>query len=256
MVQLKDVVRDIQSKTPSLIFEFVNNTDFKTLYPMFTDYDIRFYIYKILKSLDYCHSMGIIHRDVKPHNVMIDHGKRELRLIDWGLADFYYPGQEYNCRVASRYYKGPELLIGLQLYDYTLDIWSLGCMLAAMIFRKEPFFRGDDNFDQLVRIIRVLGWDGLKAYAAKNKMELDSRYGEICRTCQRQPWTTFSDNTEFANPHVLDLLDKMLVFDHTMRVLPIEAMAHTYFEKVVEEERKNDATNSKNSKPEHSSNSK
>ena len=51
-------------------------------------------------------------------------GLSEVRLIDWGLAEFYHPGREYNVRVASRYYKGPELLVDLQLYDYTLDIWS------------------------------------------------------------------------------------------------------------------------------------
>jgi len=156
IVKLLDVVRDPQSKTPSLIFECVNNTDFKTLYPTFTDHDIRFYIFEILKALDYCHSQGIMHRDVKPHNVMIEHESKKLRLIDWGLAEFYHPGKEYNVRVASRYYKGPELLVDFQLYDYSLDMWSLGCMLAGMVFRKEPFFHGHDNYDQLVKIARVL----------------------------------------------------------------------------------------------------
>jgi casein kinase II subunit alpha len=92
IIQLLDVVRDNVSKTPSLVFEYINNTDFKQLYPTLTDFDIRYYMYELLKALDYCHSMGVMHRDVKPHNVMIDHERREIRLIDWGLAEFYHPG--------------------------------------------------------------------------------------------------------------------------------------------------------------------
>ena len=57
-----------------------------------------------------------------------------------------------------RYFKGPELLVDLQDYDYSLDMWSLGCMFAGMIFRKEPFFHGHDNYDQLVKIAKVLCW--------------------------------------------------------------------------------------------------
>ncbi len=56
-----------------------------------------------------------------------------MRLIDWGLAEFYHPGTEYNVRVASRYFKGPELLVDFQEYDYSLDMWSLGCMFASMV---------------------------------------------------------------------------------------------------------------------------
>ncbi|KAJ8926886.1 hypothetical protein NQ314_020737 [Rhamnusium bicolor] len=118
-------------------------------------------------------------KDVKPHNVMIDHENRKLRLIDWGLAEFYHPGQEYNVRVASRYFKGPELLVDYQMYDYSLDMWSLGCMLASMIFRKEPFFHGHDNYDQLVRIAKVLGTEELFEYLDKYHIELDPRFNDI-----------------------------------------------------------------------------
>ncbi|MBA0664011.1 hypothetical protein Goklo_004087, partial [Gossypium klotzschianum] len=171
IVKLLDVVRDQHSKTPSLIFEYVNSTDFKVLYPTLTDYDIRYYIYELLKALDYCHSQGIMHRDVKPHNVMIDHELRKLRLIDWGLAEFYHPGKEYNVRVASRYFKGPELLVDLQDYDYSLDMWSLGCMFAGMIFRKEPFFYGHDNYDQLVKIAKAIDFlDKLLRYDHQDRL--------------------------------------------------------------------------------------
>lgn len=92
VIQLLDITKDGPTKTPCLIFEHINNVDFKVLYPTLSDMDIRYYIFELLKALDYCHSQGIMHRDVKPHNVIIDPEKRILRLIDWGLAEFYHPG--------------------------------------------------------------------------------------------------------------------------------------------------------------------
>ncbi|XP_010907397.3 casein kinase II subunit alpha isoform X1 [Elaeis guineensis] len=234
IVKLLDIVRDQQSKTPSLIFEYVNNTDFKVLYPTLTDYDIRYYIYELLKALDYCHSQGIMHRDVKPHNVMIDHEQRKLRLIDWGLAEFYHPGKEYNVRVASRYFKGPELLVDLQDYDYSLDIWSLGCMFAGMIFRKEPFFYGHDNYDQLVKIAKVLGTDELNAYLNKYRIELDPHLEALVGRHSRKPWSKFInvDNQHLAVPEAVDFVDKLLRYDHQERPTAKEAMAHPYFNPV------------------------
>eukprot|EP00127_Corallochytrium_limacisporum_P001050 Clim_evm13s35 gene=Clim_evmTU13s35 len=231
IIQLLDVVRDPQSKTPSLIFEYVNNIDYKVLYPTFTDYDIRFYLYKVLQALDYCHSCGIMHRDVKPHNIMIDHERRELRLIDWGLAEFYHPGREYNVRVASRYFKGPELLVDLQEYDYSLDMWSLGCMFASMIFRKEPFFHGNDNYDQLVKIAKVLGTDELFEYLEKYNIELDPHFDEILGRYSRKPWSRFitAENQRIVTSEAIDFLDRLLRYDHNERLTAKEAMAHSYF---------------------------
>ena len=65
------------------------------------DFDIRYYMFEILKALDFCHSKGIMHRDVKPHNIMIDHTNRKLRLIDWGLAEFYHAEWEYINRTLT-----------------------------------------------------------------------------------------------------------------------------------------------------------
>ena len=231
IIKLLDIVRELQSKTPSLIFEYVNNTDFKVLYPVLTDYDVRYYILELLKALDFCHSQGIMHRDVKPHNVMIDHEKRQLRLIDWGLAEFYHPAKEYNVRVASRYFKGPELLVDLQDYDYALDMWSLGCMFAGMIFRKEPFFNGHDNYDQLVRIAKVLGTDELYAYLSKYRIELDPHLESLIGRHSRKPWSKFvnADNQHLVSSEAIDFLDKLLRYDHQERLTSKEAQDEPYF---------------------------
>lgn len=126
ILPLLGVVKDIQSTTPSLITEYVNNTDFRSFYPKFVDYDVRYYILELLKALDFCHSNGIMHRDVKPHNVMVDHENRKLRLIEWGLAAFYHQGTEYGVRVGAATFTAPEILVGFKEYDYSLDMWSLG----------------------------------------------------------------------------------------------------------------------------------
>nr|GMC66315.1 casein kinase II subunit alpha-2 [Ipomoea batatas] len=231
IVKLLNTVRDQQTKAPSLIFEYVNSMDFKVLYSTLTDYDIRYYIYELLEALDYCHSRGIMHRDVKPHNVMIDHELRKLRLIDWGLAEFYHPGKKYNVRVASRYFKGPELLVDLQDYDYSLDMWSLGCMFAGMIFRKEPFFKGRDNQDQLVKIAKVLGTDELNAYLQKYHLELDPQLVAMVGRHNRMPWSKFinADNQHLVSPEAIDFLEKLLRYDHQDRLTAREAMDHPYF---------------------------
>lgn len=251
IIQLLDVVHDTHAegvapetenddacfnRTPALVFEHVNNTDFKVLYPTLTDQDIRYYLFELLKALDFCHANGIVHRDVKPHNVMIDHERRELRLIDWGLAEFYHPKTEYNVRVASRYYKGPELLVDHQEYDYSLDLWSFGCMMAGMIFRKDPFFQGHDNYDQLVKIAKVLGTDELYAYLEKYGIELDAHFDGLLGRVPREAkdWNRFvtAENRHLVSPEAIDLLDKLLRYDIQERLTAREAMAHAYFDSV------------------------
>jgi len=236
VIELLDIVRDPYSKTPCLIFEHVNNTDFKVLYPTLSDFDIRYYINQVLIGLDFCHANGIMHRDIKPHNIVIDHALRKLRIIDWGLAEFYHPGREYNVRVASRYFKGPELLVDLQDYDYSLDMWSLGCMLAGIIFRKEPFFHGHDNYDQLVKIAKVLGTDDLYRYLEKYDLELDPHLESLVGTHVRKPLHKFitPETSHLAKPEAIDFLDRLLRYDHQDRLTAKEAMMHPYLAPVRE----------------------
>lgn len=74
-----------------------------------------------------------MHRDIKPHNVLINHPKRILKIVDFGLADFYFPEKDYSSKVASLYYKAPELLLGSVRYDYSIDVWAAGIIMAGLV---------------------------------------------------------------------------------------------------------------------------
>ena len=82
-------------------------------------------------------------------------------------------------RVASRYYKGPELLVEDRLYHYSLDIWSTGCTMASMIFKKDTWFKGSDNFDQLVKIVMCLGEDDLYRYCQRYNLRIPGEVKKV-----------------------------------------------------------------------------
>lgn len=95
-------------------------------------------------------------------------------------------------------------------------MWSLGAMFASMIFRKEPFFHGSSNSDQLVKIARVLGTAELFDYLDKYEIELDQQYDEILGRFPKKSWQSFvtAENQKFISPEALDFLDKLLRYDH------------------------------------------
>jgi casein kinase II subunit alpha len=243
VIQLLDVVCDSQNKTPRLILEYMEYCDFRNLYPTFTNCDIRYYIYELLKALECFHSKGIMHRDIKPDNVFIDHNRRKLKVTNWDLAEFYHTGHEYNVRLSSRYCKAPELLTDMKCYDYSLDLWNVGCMFAGMIFRKEPFFSGRDNFDQLVKIAKVLGTEKLYQYLDKYNLELNSHFNGLLPRNKYpvKSWDKFinSGNQHLIDPLAIDLLDKLLRYDHKERLTAKEAMEHAYFAPIREQQAQN-----------------
>lgn len=234
--KLCDIVKDYGSQTPSLILEYCKNDDLNKTSKKMSDFELRYYVYEILRALDYSHSNGIMHRDVKPGNIMVDHANRKVRLIDWGLAEFYFPKKQYSVRVASRYFKGPELLVGYETYDYSLDMWSLGASLAAIIFSKEPFFYGEDNNEVLLQIIQTLGSDDFIEYTKKYKILIDEKIERKVLGHKKVQFNKLINQhtKHFANLEALDFVSGLLVFDHHLRYLPKEAMKHKYFDEVRE----------------------
>lgn len=203
--------------------------------------EIRYFLYHLLVALDYLHAAGIMHRDVKPRNVLIDKTDMSLMLIDLGLADFFLPNMQYNVRVASRHYKAPELLLGNENYDYAIDLWGVGCILAGLLFRREPFFRGKDNLDQLGTIVAVLGTSDLHAYISKEKVDVEPAIRDVIGKYSllgsgKKQWSQMAhestDDSYIPCADGLDLLSRLLVYDHTTRLTAKQAMAHSFFDKV------------------------
>lgn len=231
---LVDVVRDPESGSITIVNDWINNVDFRLLYQQFNQQDIAFYMYKIVKAIEYAHSLGIMHRDVKPQNIMIDHPNKRLSVIDWGLADYYVPGTAYQVRVATRHYKGPELLLGNSFYDLSIDVWSLGCTFATLLFKRSPFFRGRDNDDLLVKIADTFGSEKLLQYIEANQLPVaQALYTRLTGHAGKQ-WDHWinDENTAVITTEALDLLSKMLVIDPAQRITTKDALLHPFFDNV------------------------
>ena len=145
IIKLFDVIRDSKTQTPVFVYEYMPNIETKTISRQFTNMDIRLYAYKMFQALSHAHEHGIMHRDLKPGNMVINHGPRDLRIIDWGLAEFYIAEKSYGTHVGTRYFEAPELLLKDKKYNFAVDIWSIGCTLAAWLFKLDKFMRGRDE---------------------------------------------------------------------------------------------------------------
>ncbi|XP_017767278.1 PREDICTED: cyclin-dependent kinase-like 2 [Eufriesea mexicana] len=114
------------------------------------------HIYQVLRGLSFCHSNNIMHRDVKPENVLVS-PNGVIKLCDFGFARFInVPDESCTDYVATRWYRAPELLVGDPRYGKAIDIWAVGCLYAEMVV-GDPLFPGDSDVDQLYRITKVLG---------------------------------------------------------------------------------------------------
>jgi len=107
---------------------------------------VKLYMYQLMRGLNYVHSKGITHRDIKPQNLLVDPSCHILKICDFGSAKKLLAEEESVSYITSRYYRAPELLFGSKNYNSMIDIWSAGCVFAEMLL-GQPIFKGKDSAD-------------------------------------------------------------------------------------------------------------
>ncbi|RUP02435.1 kinase-like domain-containing protein [Jimgerdemannia flammicorona] len=184
--------------------------------------DIKSWMQMMLRGLDHCHKNWVLHRDMKPNNLLLNGETGELKIADFGLArDWGDPSRGMTSQVVTRWYRAPELLMGAKQYSYAVDIWSVGCIFAELMLRT-PYFAGDSDIDQLTKIFHALGTPTEQEWQHMSDLPEYVPFEPRPKVPLRHYFTAASADT-------LDLLAKMLVFDPNKRITAHDALLHPYF---------------------------
>ncbi|KAI9355097.1 kinase-like domain-containing protein [Zopfochytrium polystomum] len=191
-----------------------------------TDAHFQYFIYQICRGLKYIHSANVLHRDLKPGNLLVN-ADCELKICDFGLARGLSDSNtgfmtEY---VATRWYRAPEIMLSFKSYTKAIDMWSIGCIFAELLGGK-PLFKGRDYVDQLNQILCVLGTPD-DATLRRIGSERAQLYIRSLKKTYKVPWIQMFPK---ASPTALDLLERLLTFDPAARITVDEALAHPYLE--------------------------
>ncbi|KAJ9131290.1 Mitogen-activated protein kinase [Pleurostoma richardsiae] len=192
-----------------------------------TNAHFQFFIYQILCGLKYIHSANVLHRDLKPGNLLVN-SNCELKICDFGLARGVSVDPEENAGymteyVTTRWYRAPEIILSFQSYTKAIDVWSVGCIVAELLGGR-PFFRGRDYVDQLNQILHILGMPNEETLS-RVESPLAQEYLRNLPFIAEKP---FSQLFPDADPDALDLLAHMLAFDPTLRTSVEQALEHPY----------------------------
>ena len=187
------------------------------------------FIYQILCGLKYMHSAGVLHRDLKPNNILVN-ANCQLKICDFGLSRGYSDDWTENSQftteyIASRWYRAPELMLNYQGYSKAIDVWSVGCIFGELLGRT-PVFAGADYVNQLNRILQILGTPSehtLRQIRSRNVRAYIRQLGAV-------RGVSFAILFPNASSTAVDLLRQMLQFSPESRITIEQALNHPYLE--------------------------
>ncbi|BCR87758.1 MAPK protein hog1 [Aspergillus chevalieri] len=181
---------------------------------------IQFFTYQILRGLKFIHSAGVIHRDLKPQNLLVNNNC-DLKICDFGLAR--EQDHQMTGYVVTRYYRAPEVMLTWQQYSYAVDMWSVGCIFAEML-RGTPLFPGENHIHQFTIITQVLGnppQEVVERVYSRNTL----KFLESLPPREPRPLSSLFTGVE---EEAVDLIEKMLQLDPYKRIVATDALSHPY----------------------------
>jgi len=226
IVTLHDIVHTDKSLT--LVFEFLDR-DLKQYMDecgsQLAMNNVKIFLFQLLRGLAYCHQRRVLHRDLKPQNLLIN-DKGELKLADFGLARAKsVPTKTYSNEVVTLWYRPPDVLLGSTEYSTQIDMWGVGCIFYEMVSGR-PLFPGATVEDELHLIFRTLGtptentWSGIESNEEYTQYSFSNYTGESLLT--RAP--------KLAQDSALGLLTKFLPYEARKRLSAQHSLKHPFFE--------------------------
>ena len=194
-----------------------------------SDEHVQFFLYQILRGLKFLHTANVIHRDMKPRNLLLN-SNCDLKICDFGLARVEFPHSRgiqssavMTDYVATRWYRAPEIITGWSHYGKAVDMWAVGCVLAELLGRK-PIFPGSNSQHQLELICQCLGKPSAATIAKIQSMEIQ----DFVREIPDVPRVQLRDLYPHAKEDACRLLDALMRFDPDYRCTVVQALEHEY----------------------------